>query len=356
MSRSETTGAASAAPLATVTRDGATPALADQWEAEALDAIESVQDPAEAERLLGNVTIAAEAMRIERLGVDRERRWKMLQLKAERRFGELLGPAQNRGRATVTRGYGPEHRMQASRARKVAAVPQDIFDDYVHNDLKPSRRGLLRHVPKAKAAPRRREYNNKYWENDEVIAWVARRTKAGRTRDEIVEESEAGAHDWPLPAQPLGKNAADIARAIVADRARRGDTMRRREPSGSGRRLRQLHAEKRAGRTGDLWDLQVAIAQAVGGLEAFRLPDLDWSEDTEALMADLYDDLERHVRWSEAAFETVTAHMSELGRQRKIQALEARANDPSSTPAERASAAKRAEVLRRKRKRLSSAS
>ena len=48
-----------------------------------------------------------------------------------------------------------------------------------------------------------------------------------------------------------------------------------------------------AGRSGDLWNLQKAIAETVGQLERFDLPELDWTEETETFAVDLFDDLGR---------------------------------------------------------------
>jgi hypothetical protein len=194
------------------------------------------------------------------------------------------------------------------------------------------------------------DYNNKHWENDDVIAWVARRMKAGKTRDEIVAESQEGAYEWPLPNRWLGKNAADICRGIVRDRKRRGDNNRRREPKEAGKRLRQLHAEKRAGRgLTDLWYMQKTVTELVGVLEGFDLPELDWSEETEELTNEIYEDLGRGARWVDTALDVVAAHMDGLGRQRKIRKLRARIDDPSSTPSERMTAARQAEKLEHKR-------
>jgi hypothetical protein len=356
MSR-RTRGAASAAPLATVTRDSATPALADQWEAEALSAIESVQDPAEAEQLLGKVKLATEAMRVAKLGQDRERRWKALGLKAERRYGELLGPADGSTKRSVSTTN--TQRRAEHQARKVAAVADDIFSDYIANDPKPSREGLLRKARPRKpktANPNSRHARSRIegdsargaWSNDEVVAWTIKRLRRGATVNDLIRESDAGAYDWPLPGQGLGQNAAEKCKAIAEDRRRRGDTNRRRQPTESGKRLRQLNDQKRAGRAGDLWHLQKAIAEAVGMLERFDLPELDWSEETETLIVEIYDDLERHARWNDAAIDAVTAHMDDLGRQRKIKMLRDRADDPSSTPFERTTAARLADRLERK--------
>ena len=81
-------GAATAAPAVT---GGDELARADQWEADALDAIDRVTDPADAERLLAEVATTADAMR--RLGKagDRERPLGgRCKLRAEARCGELL--------------------------------------------------------------------------------------------------------------------------------------------------------------------------------------------------------------------------------------------------------------------------
>jgi hypothetical protein len=351
---STTSGAASAAPLTTVTRDGATPALADQWEAEARDAIENVTDPDEAERLLGQVTLAAEAMRIGKLGKDRERRWHGIRVKAEARYGELLGPATDKGggRRTVTdsdSGAREAKRKARKVAEAAATLGPEAFVDYVDTDPNPSRDGLLRKAngtPPKQAPRQRNDDGQNMWEDDAVLAWVARRLKAGRSTYQLQAESKAGTHGWPASPNYFGQNAAEKAVAIIRDRERRGDTTRRRGPSESGKRLRELHAEKRAGRgVGDLWHLQIAIAQAVGLLERFDLPELDWSEDAESFTLEIYSDLERHARWNDAALDACAARMDSNARQRKLKLLRDRADDPSSTLPERQTAARLADKL-----------
>lgn len=350
-------GAASAAPLATVSADGATPAHADQWEAEALAGIEQVQDPTEAERLLAKVTACGDVVRLAKLGEDRERRWRVVRLRAERRYGELLGPAttggQRKGHVTGSNVGGAERAVQ-NKARKVAAIPQKAFDKYVKSDPKPSREGLLRKAPDHKDRPRpaqRNDSGQQLWQDEVVLTWVARRLKAKRTRDQMMAEANAGEHGWPLPGRKLPQNAADRAIAIVRDRQHRGDTPRRRPPSESGKRLRQLHADKRAGRRdpqSELWRMQVAIAEAIGVLERTELPDVEWSEDVDHILNEVVYDLERHRAWSDRQFDSVWAHIDDVGRQRKLRELRKRANDPSSTQSERESAANLAEKLERK--------
>jgi len=200
--------------------------------------------------------------------------------------------------------------------------------------------------PKAKAEGREKI---PLCNEETILAWVGKRMRAGKNRDEIYAEAVARSYDRPFPEEDFSKNGVDAARAILLDRKRRGDSNRRRGPSESGKRLRGLHAEKRAGRqVGDLWHLQVAIAEAAGRVEAFYLPDLDWSEETDTMILDIRDDLLRHAAWNDAAFDVVVAHMSDLSRQRTYNLLVTRANDPSSTPNERATAARLAERWRRK--------
>lgn len=117
----------------------------------------------------------------------------------------------------------------------------------------------------------------------------------------------------------------------------------------SGKRLRELHGQRRAGRTGGIWELQKAIAQAVSVLEFFDLPNLEWDEETEVVVAEIIDDLARHARWNEEAVDVAAGHMGDLGRRRKIQLLWTRAQDPSSTPYEREAAASLAARLERRR-------
>lgn len=116
----------------------------EQLESDALHAIESVTEPGEAERLLAKVRAVQEAQRLARIGADYEKRWGVVRLKAERKYGELLGPAENKGQATVTRSDSGAERMAASRARQVAEVPDEVFDGYIEQADEPTRAELLR--------------------------------------------------------------------------------------------------------------------------------------------------------------------------------------------------------------------
>jgi hypothetical protein len=153
--------------------EGLTPAVADAWEDNALSAIDDVETPEAGEDLLARVRLAADAMRLAKLGEERERRWGALRLKAERRYGELLPPKQPGKRTDMepvraAHRSTPAERTAQKEARKVAAVPAERFDGYVNSATKPSRAGLLA------SKPRKRGKRQPNWDG---------KTNAGRERE-----------------------------------------------------------------------------------------------------------------------------------------------------------------------------
>jgi len=298
----------------------------------ARDAIENVQDPEEAELLLRQVTAASEAVRLLEVSADREQRWRGVRLKAERKYGQLLGAAEIGGQREghVTGSHvAPEERKTQERARKVAAVPGDVFDEYVASEPKPSREGLLRKAkPASNSVPRRSKPPADVAPAD-IVERLRQRIRQVRGLDARVRPR------WTL------EDADNVESALKQPKPR---------ASYSGRRLRQLHAQKRAGRTvGDLWYLQKAIAETIGVLEGFDLPQVDWSEESDDLMFEMQDDLARGRLWLDSAEAVVVAHMSELGRQRLASKLRALMDAPSASTAERAQAARALERLKTKR-------
>jgi hypothetical protein len=137
-------------------RAGASLVEADLWEADALEAIEAVTTPEAAEELLGRIKLAAQAIRLSKLGAEREQRWGRIRLLGERRYGELLGPAviggtgANQHTSSVTSGNAATsaERKAQHEAREVAAVPEPTFIEYVDTEPAPTRAGLLREVGK----------------------------------------------------------------------------------------------------------------------------------------------------------------------------------------------------------------
>lgn len=138
----------------------------EQLESDALSAIEDVTEPDEAESLLAKVKAVQEAQRLLRLGTDYQVRWARVGLRSERKYGQLLGPAkvgENRHTSSVTRcdASSGANREAARRARQVAAVPDEVFEDFIQNAKVINRSRLLR---------------------------VAREAEAEKTRDEGVDE------------------------------------------------------------------------------------------------------------------------------------------------------------------------
>jgi phage N-6-adenine-methyltransferase len=114
-------------------------------EAAPFAAIEAVDDPEAAEELLARIKLAAQAIRLSKLGADREKRWGRVRLLGERRYGELLGPAEPTGRGSKTSVSDTNAERQARhQARQVADVPEDVFTEYVQEEERPSRAGLLK--------------------------------------------------------------------------------------------------------------------------------------------------------------------------------------------------------------------
>jgi hypothetical protein len=128
-------------------------AEAERHALEALDAIERVDTPEQAEELLRKITAYQQAVRLARIGHVQERRWATIRLQTERKMGELLGPAEHGGdrksSGSVPLEIEQDEKDARKHARKVAAVPAEVFSEYLEQAEEPTRAGLLR----AKAQP-----------------------------------------------------------------------------------------------------------------------------------------------------------------------------------------------------------
>jgi hypothetical protein len=181
-----------------------------------------------------------------------------------------------------------------------------------------------------------------------VIEWAEGLIRKRLSAKRIVEASKSGAEGYP-GSEPLSDGTLMAVRAVIAykEREARKTPKAKKAPTDSGKALRELYSQRKAGASGDLFNLQIEIMEAVRTLEAYELPDLDWSESTQDLIIRIFDYLSTLEKWHEIAMATTVAHMDDLGRQRKLRALKERAEDPSSTPNERANAARLADKLER---------
>jgi phage N-6-adenine-methyltransferase len=111
-----------------VLTDAAAIALMDEAER----ALAEVNAPEDADELWRRIQAVEEAARLARLADVTVASFARVRLRAKRRWGELLGPAEDKGGRpaedeTVTDSNGSADRVQQHRARKMAAVPEATF-------------------------------------------------------------------------------------------------------------------------------------------------------------------------------------------------------------------------------------
>ena len=122
---------------------------------------------------------------------------------------------------------------------------------------------------------------------------------------------------------------------------------KQRKGSEGGKANHRLKTKRRStGRsTDELYYMRERVNRAASELEWYDIEGFDWSEWTQELVDDAYDDLIRLQKWVDHALNVTVAHMGDLSRQHKLKLLRARSEDPSSTEHERRTAALAAEKL-----------
>jgi phage N-6-adenine-methyltransferase len=131
-----------------VLTDSAAIALMDEAER----ALAEVNAPEDAEELWRRIKAVEEAARLARLADVTVASFARVRLRAKRRWGELLGPADDKGGRpaegeTVTASNGSADRVQQHRARRLAAVPEQTFEAALtadDADKAPSEASVLR--------------------------------------------------------------------------------------------------------------------------------------------------------------------------------------------------------------------
>lgn len=143
--------------LAQRDQQAVTAAEAEAQALAAVEAVEHVDTPEDAEALLRKITAYQQAVRLAKIGHEQERRWASIRLQAERKMGELLGPAEHGGdrRSESSSSLELEQAEKHARtfARKVAAIPEDAFTAYLETAEEPTRAGLLRKAAAPRPAP-----------------------------------------------------------------------------------------------------------------------------------------------------------------------------------------------------------
>ena len=324
-STSTTEGAASAAPSIAV-REDASLAEIDRMEQAAADAISDVQDPDAAEQLLHQVTVAEHAVRLAKVSEEREQRWGRLRLLSERRYGELLPPKQP-GKKAVT-GGDRSARMTASRARKVADVPKDDFDDYVNTTARPTRSGLLRRFASKVQATKPKPKPKKE-------ALPPLEEAVGRLRGKVRHLRTLSRRQMPKWSRP---DMADVEAVLKGAKKRR--------PKYAGKRLRENSALRKNLNRKSVADLQFRILQMTQTLETSEIADYDLAKEDAFLVNELYDDLVQLQLWMDHTLDVTRAHMDEAHQRKVIRHL--RENHAGMPQPEIENALRRADLLEAK--------
>lgn len=169
---------------------------------------------------------AKQAARRAKLSEESQKAWAVFALEAQRKAGELLaempkrtgGDARRSALADSVSGStalrevlgtqtDDEAQAKSSRWQKVAAVPQDAFDDYVSTAEEPSRAGLIKHAKKAGALP----------DEDQLLDAIEKRRPGSRAKVEATRlrsrfsRAVAGCADVPLMDSESGVEALAAA-------------------------------------------------------------------------------------------------------------------------------------------------
>lgn len=188
-----------------------------------------------------------------------------------------------------------------------------------------------------------------------VIAWVWDRLDDGWKRDQIVAASKHKTDGWPLDDDALSNGSEGECRAAVVHLKRVGmrpapHNSRRRGPKRIGEISKALKSA--SGNYNDLLKMQLQMVKMTDILECYSVEDLDIDTGDEATiwtLEDLLKDLTNHALWIDRTMSSIVARAKDSSLLETIKKLERRAKDPSSEPYERESAARLAEVYKRKR-------
>jgi hypothetical protein len=276
-----------------------------------------------------------------------------MRLRAERRVGELLGPAKRGGTRSSNSSLLDSEKMVRTRARAVALVPPDVFEDYIANEPRLTRTGLLntakidrptKKVTAGKRTPKGEPTivdDTKVAHDADVITWVQQRTRRGWNVDRIIATSKAGEDNWP-ERWPDGLSSGTLAacRAVIYH-LERLDPSRR--PRYAGRRLREVSDIRKELNRPSVADLQFRILQMTNTLETSSIDDYDLGGADRPYVDALLDDLIELQFWMDRTTTITRAHIDVERLREKIRKL--REDHAGRTAAEIQTAQERADKL-----------
>ena len=290
--------------------------------------------PEEAERQLDAAVTPEEAWRIYELCADREENWRVIRLKAERRHGELLGPPMTRqetGGVTGCNTSGAD-RVAQTRARKVAAIPEEKFNEYIReHGPKSSREGLLReHGTSNGKRPK-----------EPKVQRVSSAQAVDMLRNRVREMQQDKWGHWPR----WSDQDREIARAVLAAKKQKSPT---------GKRLHTIGLKRSAARAGGdptvLWDTAYEIMKLTSLLESLDIEDVELDEHSLDTINELHDDMIRLQEWIDRTMGAVQGRLGEWAIRRKIIGLRSKTVENGCSAGEAHSAQQAADRLERKLK------
>jgi hypothetical protein len=287
----------------------------NETETDLLAAIEFVTDADEAERLM------QEATRQVRESKNDTNGWRAAELRAERKWGELLGPAEQGppkgSRNAAKNNVSGEHVIsQAERndrkwARKVAAVPLEVFEAYM-TEMKgkaPSRAGLLRIVRQASAEQAINALKEAGNGKTPSIRSVARELK--------LDDDRTLRKDWDalhklgrVPAKPVTKEETAAAQPKAAPPPKNWNDI-----SNAARQREVKRRMKERGEYNGIFDLMavsLAISKACAAMEGIEPEDYNFSDEDHLWRIEaMIDDLITMGTWQKRQLSALQSRISD---------------------------------------------
>ena len=187
-----------------------------------------------------------------------------------------------------------------------------------------------------------------------VLEWVRDRIREGLYRDAIVAASAAGEYGWPRPGEALSNGSEGVCRTAIYHLERAGVSwpLQTGEPARSprstaSRMMAEVAQIARDAEARDVVHASREVLRAAVAVEALDVVEYTTGvEQAEATIA-LWQALEYLHELAGRAQARVALQIGEQRAAETIRMLRVRSTDPSSTPAERAAAARLLELRER---------
>lgn len=260
--------------------------------------------PQEAEELLLAATTPEQVWAIYEVAASGEEDWRIVKLKAEFRYGELLGPVKPGTRTDLLQdvtGSSGADRVAQNRARKVFAVGQENLDAYIADKgSKSTRAGLLREYGEKKEKPAVPKSSK--------TATPAERLKKkvkylrSLTRSQVPKWSNEDMDDVDSLLRQKKPGASYASRRVNDIR-------------------RHIEAARKSGDSVKFWEISFTANRLVWELMRWEVDDVEIDEGTMDTIDSTHTDLLYTQEWVRDTLARIEVRYSEQARRRKIMAL-----------------------------------